>query len=62
VDKKAWQGQTVKAAEGVKPAVSVLGKLQIKVENHYICSATSLLRQQDAGQHFINNIIKVLKA
>lgn len=57
MDKKVWQGQTVKAAEGVKPAVSVLGKLEIKVETHCICSAAYLLIQQDAGPHFINDII-----
>lgn len=42
----------------------MLGKLEIKLEQHYICSIAYVLIQQDAGLCFINNIISfnVLKA
>lgn len=42
----------------------MLGKLEIKVEQHCICSTAYVLIQQDAGLSFINNIISfnVLKA
>lgn len=63
MEKTTWLKQTVKAS-GVKPAVSLLGKLEIKVEQHCICSTAYVLIQQDAGLSFINNIISfnVLKA
>lgn len=54
--KKAWQGQTVKAAKGAKPFPPK------KVEKHRIWSAAYLLIQQDAGPPFINNMINVSKA
>lgn len=42
----------------------MLGKLEIKVEQHCISSTAYVLIQQDAGLSFINNIISfnVLKA
>lgn len=51
MDKKAWQGQTLQAAEGIKTAVSVLGKKK-KKEKRCICSAVYLLIQRDAGTHY----------
>lgn len=42
----------------------MLGKLEIRLEQHYICSTANVFIQQDAGLCFINNIISfnVLKA
>lgn len=41
MDKKAWQGQTLQAAEGIKTAVSVLGKKKKGKTLHLFCSIST---------------------